>query len=48
MNRPTRKRHLWMTVAMAVVAGGALWLAWSSYRPRAVMDALPPELEAKP
>ncbi|HUG12385.1 MAG TPA: hypothetical protein VMM36_15315 [Opitutaceae bacterium] len=48
MNRPARKRHRWMTAAMAIVAGVALWLAWSGHRPRVVMDALPPALEAKP
>jgi hypothetical protein len=48
MNRPARKRHRWMTAAMAIIAAAALWLAWSNHRPRAVMDELPPGLEAKP
>ena len=48
MNRPARRRHRWMTVAMAITAAAALWLAWSNHRLRAVMDALPPELGAKP
>lgn len=48
MNRPARKRHRWMTAAMAIVSAAALWLAWSSHHSRAVMDALPPELGAKP
>jgi hypothetical protein len=48
MNRPARRRHRWMTAVMAIAAAAALWLAWSSHRPRAVMDALPPALEAKP
>ena len=48
MNRPARRRHRWMTMFAALAAAVALLLAWSNHRPRAVMDELPPALEAKP
>ena len=48
MNRPARRRHGWMVLAMAIAGAAAFWLAWSNHKPRPVMDELPAELGVKP